>query len=208
MNRKLISEAISNIEDVFIEETLFRSAEDCGHPPERTTTMEKKRINSRRMLGLVLAACLVFALAVTAYAADLGGIQRIIQIWLYGEQTTAVLEIQDGHYSAMDEEGSIIMAGGGVVFEADGSQRPVTEKEILEHLDQPEMEQKEDGSIWVYYRGQKMEITDRFDDDGICYLELRDGDDVLYATINRSGGLATSPIDYVQPWEFGVTEKP
>ena len=67
---------IDELDDVFIEETMFFSEEGFGHPPERTTNMENKNINSRRIIGLVLAACLVFTLAVTAYAADIGGIRR------------------------------------------------------------------------------------------------------------------------------------
>ena len=151
---------------------------------------------------MVLAACLIFTLAATAYAADIGGIQRIIQIWLHGELTTAVLEIQNGHYIALDEEGSVIMAGGGVVIESDGSQRPVTEEEILNHLDQPDLLYKEDGTVWVSYHGEIIDITDCFDSDGFCYLELRDENVVLYATIHQEKGMATSPHAYVQPWEF------
>ncbi len=207
MNRKLISDAISNIDDVFIEETLLRSAVDFGHPPERTTTMESKRINSRKIIGLVLAACLVFTLAVTAYAADIGGIRRIIKLWLQGEETTATLDILEGHYTVTAEDGSPIISGGGVVMEADGSTRPVTEDEILAHLDQPDLDHKEDGTIWVYYREEKIEITDRFDENGICYLELRDGETVLYATIDKDGGMATSPVAYVQLGEFGTTNE-
>ena len=208
MNRKLISEAISNIDDEFIEETMFFSEEDCGHPPERTTNMENKKINSRKIIGLVLAACLVFTLAVTAYATDIGGIRRLIQIWLYGEQTTAVLDVQNGQYTLTEEDGAFIMGGGGVAFEPDGSERPLTEEEIMEHLNHPEVEHKEDGTVWVYYRGQKIEITDRFDEDGYCYLELRDGTEILFATIERSGGMATSPEKYVQPHQFGTTQEP
>ena len=168
MNRKLISDAISNIDDMFIEETMSYSAEDFGHPPERTTNMKDRKINTRRMIGLVLAASLVFTLAVTAYAADIGGIRRKIQIWLHGEQTTAVLDVQNGQYTLTDEEGSFIRGGGGVAFEPDGSERPLTEEEILEHLDQPDLQHKEDGTVWVYYHGQKIEITDRFHFHQIC----------------------------------------
>ena len=207
MNRKLISKAITDVDDSFIEESMHPPAAIVGHTPERTTNMDnqKKTIHFRRITGLILAACLVFTLAVTAYAADIGGIRRIIQIWLYGDQTTAVLDVQNGQYTVTDEEGSFIMGGGGVAFEPDGSERPLTEEEILEHLDHPEVAHKEDGSIWVYYRGQKIEITDRFDADGYCYLELRDGDDTLYATIDKNGGMATSPTDYPQPDEFGTS---
>jgi len=207
MNRKLISKAISDMDDSFIAESMSPPVANYGHAPERTTNMDhhKKTIHFRRITGLILAACLVFTLAVTAYAADIGGIRRIIQIWLYGDQTTAVLDVQNGQYTVTDEEGSFIMGGGGVAFEPDGSERPLTEEEILEHLDHPEVAHKEDGSIWVYYRGQKVEITDRFDADGYCYLELRDGDDTLYATIDKNGGMATSPTDYPQPDEFGTS---
>ena len=207
MNRKLISKAISDMDDSFIAESMSPPVANYGHTPERTTNMDhhKKTIHFRKITGLILAACLVFTLAVTAYAADIGGIRRIIQIWLYGDQTTAVLDVQNGQYTVTDEEGSFIMGGGGVAFEPDGSERPLTEEEILEHLDHPEVAHKEDGSIWVYYRGQKIEITDRFDADGYCYLELRDGDDTLYATIDKNGGMATSPTDYPQPDEFGTS---
>lgn len=179
-------------------------------PPEMENdiTMQKQKnsIAFKKITGYILAACFVFTLAVTAYAADIGGIRRIIQIWLYGEQSTAVLNVQDGQYTVTDQEGSFLMGGGGVAFEPDGSERPLTEAEILEHLDHPEVAYLDDGSIWVFYRGQKIEITDRFDKDGFCYLTLQDGEDVLYATIDKNGGMATSPVDFVQPHEFGTSE--
>ena len=202
MNRKLISDAISDIDDVFIEEAMCRSAADFGHPPERTVTMEnqKRRIHFRRITGLILAACLVFALAVTVYAADIGGIRRKIQIWLYGDQTTAVLDIQDGQWTVTDDEGSLIRSGGGVAIDLDGTERPITEEEILEQLDIPDLVKKEDGSIWVYYHSQTFKITEEmYDDEGFCYLELRDGDDIWYTTIEKNGRLACSPVEYIQP---------
>ena len=208
MNRKLISKAISDMDDSLIAESMFPPVAKDGQPSERTENMKGNSVKSRRVIGIILAACLVFTLAVTAYAADIGGIRRLIQIWLYGEQTTAVLDVQNGQYTLTDEEGSFIRGGGGVAIEPDGSERPLTEEEILEHLDQPEVDHKEDGTIWVYYRGQKIEITDRFDADGYCYLELRNGTEILYATIERNGGMATSPEKYVQPHQFGTTQEP
>ena len=204
MNRKLISKAISDMDDSLIAEAMIQPVEDAGYALERTTNMDnqKKTIHFRKITGLILAASLVFTLAVTAYAADIGGIRRIIQIWLYGDQTTAVLDVQNGQYTLTDEEGSFIMGGGGVAFEPDGSERPLTEEEILDHLDQPDLWYKEDGTVWVSYHEQKIDITDCFDSDGYCFLELRDGADVLYATIHKENGMATSPHAYVQPWEF------
>lgn len=200
MNRKLISEAISNMDDVFVEETMLQSVEGFGHPLERTTNMVNNKTNSRRIIGLVLAACLVFTLAVTAYAADIGGIRRIIKLWIQGEQTTVTLDVQEGNYTVTAEDGSPIISGGGVVMEADGSTRPVTEEEILTHLDQPDLHHKEDGTIWVYYREQKIEITDMFDDSGFCYLELQDDNGILYVLVDKQGGLSTSSTGYPTPW--------
>ena len=201
MNRKLISEAISDVDDIFIAETLFLPLAKVGQAPERTENMKGKKVKSRRIIGIILAASLAFTSAVTAYAADIGGIKRKLQIWLYGDQTTAVLDVHDRQYTLTDEEGSFIQGGGGVAIEPDGSERPLTEKEILEHLDQPDLYHKEDGTIWVYYRDQKIEITDMFDESGFCYLELQNGNETLYATIDKRGGMSVSSEKYAQPRE-------
>ena len=115
------------------------------------------------------------------------------------EETTVLLDVQEGHYTVTAEDGSPIISGG-VVMEADGSKRPVTEEEVLALLDQPDVYHKEDGTIWVYYREQKIEITDMFDDAGFCYLELQDGDGVLYVLVDKQGGLSTSQTGYPTPW--------
>ena len=80
MNRKLVSKAISNIDDAFIAETLSPPAVALDRTPERTIPMskyesKKTKTSSRRLFALVLAACLVFAMALTAYACNLFGIR-------------------------------------------------------------------------------------------------------------------------------------
>ena len=45
-----------------------------------------------------------------------------------------------------------------------------------------------------------------YDDERFCYLELRDGEDVWYTTIEKNGGLACSPVEYIQPWEIGLAQ--
>lgn len=73
MNRKLISKAISNIDDVFILEAMSPPAANAA-APERTNTMK----HSRKVFRLILAACLVFALAVSAYASNFLGIRDML----------------------------------------------------------------------------------------------------------------------------------
>lgn len=84
MNRKLISKAISNIDDVYIAEAMFPPVAKADRAPERTMKMrnyENKRngVRSRRLFSLILAACLVFAMAVTAYAFDWFGIRDMFR---------------------------------------------------------------------------------------------------------------------------------
>lgn len=170
---------------------------------------QTKHFPVRRLAVVCAAVILAFAMAAVCYAADVGGIQRIVQIWIHGDQTTAVMDVQDGHYTLtyQDADGNTHeRGGGGVAINPDGSQRPLTEEELLEHLDAPEVEYLEDGSVWVYYRDQAMEITDSFDGEGVCFLQLKDGEQILYVTVKYNDGYATSPADFVQPWEFSTSK--
>ena len=157
-----------------------------------------------KTIAAAVAACIVLVGgAGTAYAANLGGIQRTIQLWINGDQTNATLEINnDGNSSTYtikipDENGnSTEITGGGVAMDGDGVERPLTEDEIMEQINQPDVEYEDDGSGWLYYKDRKLDITDRFED-GICYVKLTDGKDVKYLTIKYNDGYAMSDSKYV-----------
>ena len=157
-----------------------------------------------KTIAAAVAACIVLVGgAGTAYAANLGGIQRTIQLWINGDQTNATLEINnDGNSSTYtikipDENGnSTEITGGGVAMDGDGVERPLTEDEIMEQINQPDVEYEDDGSVWLYYKDQKLDFTDRFED-GICYVKLTDGKDVKYLTIKYNDGYAMSDSKYV-----------
>ena len=83
-----------------------------------------------------------------------------------------------------------------------GRERPLTEEEILEHLAMPEVEYLADGTVWVYYRDQGLEITDLFDENGICFVQLKSGGKTQYLTIKWKNGYASSPNGFVQPETF------
>ena len=157
-----------------------------------------------KTIAAAVAACIVLVGgAGTAYAANLGGIQRTIQLWINGDQPNATLEINnDGNSSTYtikipDENGnSTEITGGGVAMDGDGVERPLTEDEIMEQINQPDVEYEDDGSVWLYYKDRKLDITDRFED-GICYVKLTDGKDVKYLTIKYNDGYAMSDSKYV-----------
>ncbi len=164
----------------------------------------RQKHHKMKTIAAAVAACIVLVGgAGTAYAANLGGIQRTIQLWINGDQTNATLEINnDGNSSTYtikipDENGnSTEITGGGVAMDGDGVERPLTEDEIMEQINQPDVEYEDDGSVWLYYKDRKLDITDRFED-GICYVKLTDGKDVKYLTIKYNDGYAMSDSKYV-----------
>lgn len=174
---------------------------------EVTNMNTKRTFSPRRAVALCAAVILVLGMATVAYANDFGGIRRTIQLWIHGDQTDVVWEVQDGEYHAsyQDADGSTHeIGGGGVAIDEDGNERPATEEELLEHMNRPEVEYKEDGTVWVYYHDQSIEITDRFDEDGVCFFLLKDGSKTLYMTVKYNHGYALSQTAYVQPWEFNT----
>ncbi len=167
----------------------------------------KRTFSPRRAVALCAAVILVLGMATVAYASDFGGIRRTIQLWIHGDQTTVEWDVQNGQYQGTDKDTLGLthnIGGGGVTLDEDGNERPMTEEELLEHLNRPEVEYKEDGTVWVYYHDQSIEITDRFDEDGVCFFLLKDGSKTLYMTVKYNHGYALSQTAYVQPWEFNT----
>ena len=157
-----------------------------------------KQFRLRKAVVLAAACAMVIGSASIAYAADVGGIQRTVQLWLHGEQTAVTIEFDGaGGYSAeYGDEAGTAHHGGGVAIEADGTERPLSEEELLGTLSGPDVEYRDDGSVWVYWLGQAVEITDRFED-GVCYVQLVNGEDTMYVTVRYQDGYTSSPHKYI-----------
>lgn len=111
MNRKLISKAISDIEESLIAEAMVPPVAKNGHALERTSNMgkyEKKKtgVSVRRVIGLIAAACLVFSLAVTAYAMNLFGVREMFRTELRELPEAADPYIQQHTETAASEDWS------------------------------------------------------------------------------------------------------
>lgn len=165
-------------------------------------SMEK---NKKRPIPRWAAACaaivMTFGLSLGVYAADIGGIQRAIQIWRHGEQTDAVLEFQDGNYSLSyeDENGKQHSVNGHIVVDegfTTNHQHTGTIETVVECLQYPDVIYEEDGSVWVYCKNQKIDITDQFDEEGMCYLTLKMDDTEVYMTIKYKGSFAFDKHKY------------
>ena len=117
----------------------------------------KKKHFTPKVAAAIAAVILVVGSGSAAYAMDLGGIQRIVQVWIHGDQTDATFTVENGSYTLdyKDADGNDVYQGGvGVAFE-NGVERPLTADELLEEINMPDAEYKEDGTVWVYYGGWK-----------------------------------------------------
>lgn len=54
----------------------------------------------------------------------------------------------------------------------------MTEEELWDEINAPEVECKEDGRVVVYYLNQQIDVTDEFVD-GVCYVQLQVEDSVF-----------------------------
>ena len=165
---------------------------------------EKRRYHIPKVAVAAIACVVILGSGTAAYAMNVGGIQRTIQIWIHGDQTDAQFVVEDGSYTLdyEDENGEAVhRGGGGVAIEDDGTERSLTEEELMEEINSQEVEYEVDGSVWIYYKNQKMDITDKFED-GVCYVELKDGDTIQYMTVKYQNGYALSPERYLTPAEF------
>lgn len=184
----------------------YKQAFSVLHSPrEMTLEVEKMAILSKKArIRTTAAAVITICLLITggsgvAYAADVGGIQRTIQLWIEGDRTDVTFEYHesgtyDMSYETKDGE-TEELHGGGVAIEEDGTERPLTAEELLEQFNRPDVIYEEDGTVWVYYYDQKIEITDRFED-GVCYVKVSNGEETLYMTVLYQDGWCTSPHKY------------
>ena len=163
----------------------------------------RKQQKMKLAAAAVIAGCIILGGTGTAYAANVGGIQRTVQIWLHGDQTQATLDVSnDGTYTMeyYNEDGILQQTGGGgVSIDADGTQRALTTEELMEEINSPDVEYKDDGSVWVYFRNQSIDITDKFDDNNVCFVKVTDGKETFYLTVKYKNGYTFSNDKYIEP---------
>ena len=161
-----------------------------------------KKIKRYRLVASVAAFVLIIGSATAVYAADIGGIQRRLQLWRYGEQTDVTIQFDgNGNYEMnyIDKEGnSQCQEGGGIAFDFWGNERPLTEEELIEEMNSPEVCYLEDGTVLVYWYNQEVEITDLFEDE-VCYIKLVNGNETLYVTVKYQDGWNSSYRKFIAP---------
>lgn len=72
---------------------------------------------------------------------------------------------------------------------------------------QPFPARNRDGSIWVCYDSEAIEITDRFNEDGVCYVQFETDRGTRYLTIKYQGDFVSSRDGYVPPESIGTGDR-
>ncbi len=178
------------------EQERYKRAVSALHPdPAFRVELQKQgktpaRVRASLRFHAGLAAILwILALSLAGagvYAADIGGIQRKIQILQHGELTDAVLSVSDtdGTYQ---------------VTTPSGNERPLTREELLSDLSNQVSTEVEDGHYYLCWRAHLFDLTGSFDKGTVCYVTLTDGSDTLYVTALSTGAVASSPYRYLIP---------
>lgn len=172
---------------------------------KKVIPMKKRSVPRIAVVALVLT--FVVSIGSVAYANDFLGIQRIVQIWIHGDCTNAVLTADNGTYTLdySDKNGkSVHQSGGGFAWNQDGTgtKRPLTEEEFLDDINNvPDVVYDDDGSVWIYYKNQKWEITDKFENN-FCYVKLNVDGETKYITVMYHNGYAVDPHGYSDPEDF------
>ncbi|MBR3166069.1 MAG: hypothetical protein IKF16_07860 [Lachnospiraceae bacterium] len=173
--------------------------------PSREITMEDLEMNKQAYIrGKVLTIVGSVAGAVilsggVCYAANVGGIQETVQLWLHGNQVEATVESsEDVPFTVTyeDEEGIHEFGGGGMSEDENGEMRPISMEEYIEYLQNEsiDVEMKEDGSCWLYGGETAMDITDLFN---VCETSIEVDGKTKWVRIEKDadGGYSVQTAD-------------
>lgn len=170
--------------------TLQSSSQHTWEAEEMALIQKKHRKNIA--VAAAIACAVVIGAGGTAYAADLGGIQEKISMWLYGTQTEVnVTENGENGYGGytftyMQDGETKSIGGGGVSIDEDGNETWLSADEVAAEMSSfADIDVDEDGKVWIYYYDQQIDITDSFDENGICNLTLTHEDKTVYLEITR-----------------------
>ena len=156
-----------------------------GYVEERT--MKNKKM-VRRLATVCASLALIVVCGTGAYAANVGGIQHKMNVWLHGDMTEVTIEqVADGQFEITYPDGTV-RGTGGIAIGRNGEERSETLEEVEDRLlNEPEVMQKEDGRIYLYLRDHKIDITDQIDEKGYAQEKIKDGVLADYITVIWDG---------------------
>ena len=150
-----------------------------------------KRKHKMNLAVAAAAVCIIIGGSATAYAADVGGIQEIFSGWIHGEKITVSVKdnVDDNGYtfSFKDSNGTeSSWGGGGVAIDEEGNETKMSASELMEDYgNTPQVDTDEAGHVWIYLKDQSYDITELFDEKGICRVAVSSEGVTYYVKITR-----------------------
>ena len=101
--------------------SVLHASDNLSQEVESMSRFQKR--TKMKTAAAVIAGCVILGGTGTAYAANVGGIQRTIQLWIHGDQTSATMEISnDGSSSSyqieyQNADGTTQQMNGGGISE-------------------------------------------------------------------------------------------
>ncbi len=173
----------------------YKQAFSALHPSGRLSweVEEMAMIQKKHKTNMAVAAAIACAVIIggsgTVYAADIGGIQEKLSLWLYGEKTQVDVTENSGgggYTFTYEHDGETEMVGGGgVSIGEDGTETWLSAGEVAESINKSAyVRADEKGRVWVYYYDQKSDITELFQENR-CLISLSHDDQPIYLEIIR-----------------------
>ena len=194
----------------------YKKAAEIIVPSDRSdllSNLEERtmKMRSKRIMKTVAAACaavvLVAATGTGAYAADIGGIQETVSLWLHGDTADVTIkQVGDGQFELTYPDGTV-RSTGGMAEDGHGGMRGVTMDEMIKQLrTEVNVEEDSEGRIWIYIRDHKIDITDQIAEKGYAQEKVKDGFLADYITViwreDGSCAVSSSHSGYPSPEEL------
>jgi hypothetical protein len=142
-----------------------------------------KIMNFRAMHGISRVAAAVVTVCTVAigsagvcYANDIGGIRTTLQMWINGNsQEVEVIQTGESSYAVYNENGEETMGFGGLSFDEDGNEIPMSAEELAGYMNNDcYLEITEDGRYIFSYKNLTEDVTDQLDKNGNLYIHVED----------------------------------
>ncbi len=168
--------------------SVLQTSRDISLEVENMANMKRK--HKMNLAIAAFAACIIIGGSATAYAADIGGIQEIFSTWIKGQKITVSVKDnadEKGYTFSYNNEGTeVVWGGGGVAIDENGNEEKLSAKDIMdEYSDTPQVDRDNAGRVWIYLKDKSKDITDLFDEKGVCRVAILDGEIIHYVKITR-----------------------
>lgn len=168
--------------------SVLQTSRDISLEVENMANM--KRRHKMNLAFAAFASCIIIGGSVTAYAADVGGIREIFSAWINGQEVTVSVKDnadENGYTFSYNNDGTeVAWVGDGVNLDENGNEVKMSAKDIMDECsDSPQVDTDNAGRVWIYLKDQSKDITDLFDEKGICRVAVSGDGTTHYVKITR-----------------------